>query len=220
MNFLLFFGALLALFLLARFINTTLFRLLYRQTGSVGMSAYVVAVIYFPGVVIHEFSHVFAALLLGVRVGKMEFMPVFANEQLKLGSVQIEKTDPLRKTLIGIAPVFGGLSAILVVLWAVTSQSQSLLWTLISAIFVYQVGSTMFSSKKDLEGTGVIFVVIFLIVGLLWFLNFPLLGLLDTGAGRFVGDLFGRAAYFLGIAVLLNTIIAVILGLIIYLRRK
>lgn len=78
------------------------------------------ALFFFPGVLLHEFSHYVVALLLGVPVGRFSLVPQVlpprANQQpdksarLQLGFVETSSTDILRDALIGTAPlVFGGL---------------------------------------------------------------------------------------------------------------
>lgn len=63
-----------------------------------------------PGTVLHELSHWLMALVLGVRVGKVElFRPRWSRqgqtEQVQLGVVQHQQTDWLRSKLIAVAPV-------------------------------------------------------------------------------------------------------------------
>jgi hypothetical protein len=81
----------------------------------------VALVVYFtlvlPGVVIHELSHWLVASLLGVRVRKLSIGPVRKgrSRQVSLGSVQVGNVDPLRASLIGLAPLLGGTAAILLI---------------------------------------------------------------------------------------------------------
>lgn len=83
-------------------------------------------------------------------------MPKQTEEGIKLGSAQIGQTDFIRRAIIGFAPVFLGLSIILG-----TSFFLSSWWSVIIVLFVlFEVGNTMFSSKKDMEGTAA-FLVIF-----------------------------------------------------------
>ena len=81
----------------------------------------VALVVYFtlvlPGVVIHELSHWLVASLLGVRVRKLSLGPVRKgrSRQVSLGSVQVGKVDPVRASLIGLAPLLGGTAVILLI---------------------------------------------------------------------------------------------------------
>lgn len=81
----------------------------------------VALVVYFtlvlPGIVVHELSHWLMASLLGVRVRKLSLGPVRKgrSRQVSLGSVQVGNVDPVRASLIGLAPLLGGTAVILLV---------------------------------------------------------------------------------------------------------
>lgn len=68
----------------------------------------------FPGVFLHELSHLVAAKSLGVRTGKFSLFPRRrGDDEVLLGSVQVSRTDPVRASLIGLAPLVAGCAAIL-----------------------------------------------------------------------------------------------------------
>jgi len=69
------------------------------------------SILVLPGTVIHELSHWLIAEILQVRTGEIVILPELASEgkEERLGSVQTERTDPLRGFLIGIAPFLTGL---------------------------------------------------------------------------------------------------------------
>lgn len=81
----------------------------------------VALIIYFvvvlPGVVIHELSHWLMAKLLGVRVSLPVFGPVRKgrSRRVSLGSVRVSRVDPVRASLIGVAPLLGGSAVILII---------------------------------------------------------------------------------------------------------
>lgn len=63
-----------------------------------------------PGVVIHEVSHFISAILLRVQVTKFSIVPrSLKNGQLRMGYVETKRTDFIRDSLIGIAPLISGL---------------------------------------------------------------------------------------------------------------
>jgi hypothetical protein len=73
------------------------------------------AMIFFPGVALHETSHWLTAKLLGVQTARFSLAPKRqANGVLRLGYVETAKVDFIREALIGIAPLVTG--SILVVL--------------------------------------------------------------------------------------------------------
>jgi hypothetical protein len=65
--------------------------------------------LFLPGIVVHELSHWLAAKLLGVRTGRISIQPTKKSRgRMRLGSVQVARADPLRSSLIGLAPLVGG----------------------------------------------------------------------------------------------------------------
>ncbi|GAP07349.1 MAG TPA: hypothetical protein DEQ80_03530 [Anaerolinea thermolimosa] len=67
------------------------------------------ALLFFPGVFLHEASHYLMARLLGVRTGRFSLLPrVISDGQLQLGFVETASADPLRDALIGAAPLLSG----------------------------------------------------------------------------------------------------------------
>src|ERR1035437_2432032 len=88
------------LFLLSRSISKTLSKF---------MSINFLSFLFLPGIIVHELSHILVAAILFVPVGSMEFAPKRHGNAVKLGSVEIAKTDPIRRSIIGCAPFFMGL---------------------------------------------------------------------------------------------------------------
>lgn len=73
-------------------------------------------VLLFPGIALHELSHWVAARLLGVKTGGISLHPEPRGKHgIRLGSVKVSKTDPLRDSLIGLAPLITGTAVILVI---------------------------------------------------------------------------------------------------------
>lgn len=155
MEYLYFISELVLLFFLSRILSQQLSKVFYHITRNEKMTIYLVAILFFPGVVIHETSHWLMAQLLFVPTGRVEFFPVLRGTELKLGSVAVAKTDPIRRALIGFAPFLFGTSILLILLFF----SSQLLFIperirgILIGYTVFEIGNTMFSSKKDLEGT-------------------------------------------------------------------
>lgn len=144
------------------------------------MSVYLLACIFFPGTFIHEMSHAMSALFLLVPFGKVELLPKYdeSEQGIKMGSVGIAKTDPVRRFLIGVAPFIFGTSIILIVIYFLSVDHLVGLswWKIVSSVFiVFEIGNMMFASKKDLEGAGelFIFVIIILLFGILLNVQLP-----------------------------------------------
>ncbi|MBI3739957.1 MAG: hypothetical protein HY258_12995 [Chloroflexi bacterium] len=85
------------------------------------------SIIFLPGVLLHEFSHYLMAVILGVRAAKFSLVPqMLPDGRLQLGYVETVKTDIVRDSLIGAAPLFSG--GLLVAYLAVTRLDLLPLW--------------------------------------------------------------------------------------------
>ena len=67
------------------------------------------ALLFFPGVLLHELSHFLMARLLLVRTAAFSMIPrMKSNGTVQLGYVSVKKVDSVRDALIGIAPMISG----------------------------------------------------------------------------------------------------------------
>lgn len=213
-----FFGALLLLFLLSRTVSVKLSQVFYRLTKSKLATINFMAILFFPGTVIHELSHFLMAALLFVPVGEMTFWPEMEDEHtVKLGSVQIAETDIFRRFLIGAAPFLFGVSLLLGSLFFVVSQHLlSNYWVVILMIYLaFEIGNTMFSSKKDMEGAlellGVIvfFIIVFYFLGV----RIPNLNVEILFNHPTVSEVFKQGSIFLLVPLGINIVILLLLRL-------
>ncbi len=88
-----------------------------------------------------------------VPVGRIAILPEVDGEEIHLGSVEIGQTDILRRTLIGVAPLLLGLAVIMGILWlSMDNLSTGPIWQkLLGLYLIFQIGNSMFSSRKDME---------------------------------------------------------------------
>jgi hypothetical protein len=128
------------------------------------------AVLFLPGTIIHELSHFIMAKLLFVYAGKIHLIPETVGSDVKMGTVVVGKTDILRRFLIGIAPFLYGTAIILTIIYVSIKYALTQnIWVIIGVVYiVFQIGNTMFPSKKDLEKTiilpifiGIVFVSLY-----------------------------------------------------------
>lgn len=164
------------LFFLSRTLTSTISLFFLKLTRSNNFSIQALAFLFLPGVIIHELSHWLIAEILFVPTGEIEFLPVVDGNDVKLGSVQIAKTDPFRRFFIGVAPLIIGLSVILLIFQFISPISPTLSYkSLLFAYVIFEIGNTMFSSKKDLDGVLAFIIFAFLFISLLFFLQIPVI---------------------------------------------
>lgn len=151
---------LLLSFISGRYIEAS-FVLLMRIVRSRTIAVTVMTIVLFPGTVIHELSHLFTAEILGVRTGKLTLAPEsIEGNDIQSGSVAIAKTDPFRRTLIGIAPFVNGIAALTALSWwftMIVTQGQFILLDIrLSLVLIFYliltISTTMFTSKEDMAG--------------------------------------------------------------------
>lgn len=103
-------AASLGLFVLAqRRLHREMQHVLLLVTRRPALALGIFSLIFFPGVVLHEASHFLMARLLLVRTVGFSLLPkAMPNRTLRLGYIETRPTDPLRDTLIGLAPLISG----------------------------------------------------------------------------------------------------------------
>ncbi len=129
------------------------------------------SIIFVPGVLLHELSHYLAAVVLGVPAARFSLLPqMLPDGRLQLGYVETVKTDIVRDSLIGAAPLFAGGSLVaylsitrlgLLPMWDVLRNGQfNLFWlglTLLPQVrdfplwfyLIFTISSTMLPSRSD-----------------------------------------------------------------------
>lgn len=209
----LFFAELISLFLLSKILTRRLSNLFYRITKSQKATIYLMAFLFFPGTVIHELSHVLMAGILFIPTGHIELWPKLEGNYVKLGSVAIAETDIFRRFLVGAAPfLLGTLLLLSMLFYAAQNNLFGNQWfVLLLGYVAFEIGNTMFSSKKDMEGTLELLAAL-LFFGLVFYflgVRIPAVNLESFFANPTVLQVFQQGSIFLlvplGIDVLLFT---------------
>lgn len=211
------------LFLLSKALTRSLSRFLSIQALSF---------LFLPGIVIHELSHLLTAGILFVPVGEIEFMPKLIEGGVKLGSVAIARTDPVRRAIIGFAPVLIGF-AIIIGLTYFFVNSSSIVQTIepnssweigirvFIVYFIFAVSNTMFSSSKDMEGTVEILIALLIIFVVSYFLGFrPQVSFIERVLTKGVLDIVQKSTIFLLAPISIDLLILGIIRVFIRIRSR
>ncbi len=100
---------LLPLVILQRLLHREIQAVLLILTRNPAMTVGVFSLIFLPGVFLHESSHFLMAKILGVPTGNFSLVPrPLSDGRLQLGYVETARMDPLRDSLIGLAPLISG----------------------------------------------------------------------------------------------------------------
>lgn len=182
MEIVLFFVLFGVMLFLQRWLQQHIQGLTFAVTGNPGCAVRVLFLVLLPGVLLHEGSHWLVANILGVRTGKVSIgLGKMRGKNFSLGSVTVERSDPLRESLIGVAPFISGLLAVWLVmglgfgLWSPTSIQEvydTIVGTLLDPLtwvalyLVFAVSTSMIPSESDREPWGVI-IAIFAAIGAL-----------------------------------------------------
>lgn len=178
------------LLLIERWIHRHLQGTMLLLTGDREMAVVLYALPLMPGILLHEISHAVVAKLLGVRVGRVSVRPKLTNERIQLGFVPVEETDPVRASLIGLAPLLTGSGVILLIgylFFGIGGVQRAFVegsWTGLIARFVemvrapdvwlwayliFAVSNTMLPSRSDRESWTPVLLFLVIAAVLIWF---------------------------------------------------
>jgi len=214
----LFFSLLILLFLLSKLVTRSLSLLFYQITRSHQATIYLMAFLFFPGTVIHEISHFLMAGILFVPVGHVELWPKVEGNYIKLGSVQIAQTDIFRRFLIGAAPfLFGTLLLLVMLFYAAQNNLFNNQWfALLLGYAAFEIGNTMFSSNKDMEGALELLAALLLFGVIFYFLGvrLPSISFESFFRNELITQVFKNGTIYLLVPLGINVALLTILSLL------
>lgn len=181
--------ALVALLYLQRWMHREIQAVFLILTRHPGITIGIFALIFIPGVFLHELSHFIMAQILRVRTGRFSLVPTpMPDGRLQMGYVETERSDFVRDSLVGAAPILFGTLILawvaverlqLAVMWDVLRNNQMDLFLLGLTILprlpdfwlwfylAFTVSSTMMPSESDRQSWTPPLVVIAIFLGLL-----------------------------------------------------
>jgi len=174
----LFFILLTLLFFLAEKISTQFYGLLFLLTQNKEFCLAALSAVILPGTAIHELAHFLTASILRVPTGQLSIFPTVEEEgQVKTGKLTLGKTDPFRLAVIGLAPMFIGLTVIYTTGKVFFPNIQIILDTnnwipnILGLYLLFTTSVTMFSSNKDLESLWIAAPIIFIMFASLYMIG-------------------------------------------------
>ncbi len=220
MSILLFAGIFVLTLLLQQWLHRHIQGLTLVLTGNPGCAPRALFYLLWPGVLLHEMSHYVTARLLLVPVGRLRVGLGRANTRhISFGSVNVGRTDPVRDSLVGVAPFLVGVGCIWLLagvgfgLWPNSSLSAELVlkriaaqssgWTTWLALYlIFAVSTAMIPSESDREPWGPVVTVFGLGVGILFLMGWaPRVPPDFVQAAR---QLVDALTFALGVAVIVN----------------
>jgi hypothetical protein len=184
-----------------------------------------------PGVLLHEMSHLLTAWLLRVRVRRFRIGPrrKGQGQQFTLGSVDIARTDPIRASLIGLAPLVAGCAAILLIservfhieTLPVLGNQES--WGHLNAIYrtpdfwlwtylILSIGNAMLPSAADRQSWGIALGFVAFVGAVLYFTG--LLEAVSVPLSRWGTNSVNQLAYAFAVMVVVDGAFVVVLFVI------
>jgi len=150
--------------LTSSYIQSSLYYFLRKIMVPENISIYIVSIFFVIGTLIHELSHAVTCLFLGGRVGTISLLPQqVGSTEIRYGQVEVEKLDPLRNTLIGIAPLIWGILLIILFSSLISLQDLELL-DYVLLFLIFQISNSMFLSNSDLVYFKILFGIFFIVI--------------------------------------------------------
>lgn len=160
---------LIILFFITKITLRELFFLFHRLFRSQTLSNIAIAILFFPGTVVHELAHFFTAVVIFLKVRELQLLPEWDHKSIKLGHVAYERKDPLRGFIVGIAPLFVGIAVLFFILLSFPLPASTAEITLLVGYLIFAISSTMFSSPQDLVDAGIIIPIGLILYGVSFF---------------------------------------------------
>lgn len=199
----------------------------YLLTGDGQIALALYFLIMLPGVLLHETSHVLAAWFLRVKVRRFSIgIRPGRGQKIALGSVEIAHTDPIRSSVIGLAPLTSGCAAILLIgsrvlgLDGLTAFDWQRFRGVLQGIYhtpdfwlwmylVFAIGNAMLPSEADRRSWRAVGLFLALASAVFYFTG--LFDVYSDSLGRWIGGGASQLAYAFAVIIAVDVIVAVLL---------
>jgi len=202
--------------------------LLARRFGcSLSGSIWLYALMTLPGVLLHEISHFLTAALFGLRTGTIALLPmIHPDGGVELGSVQVEKCDPFRQSIVGLAPLLFGLPMViwlstqlipLPFSWDIFHHSWGLIfWLKTYALITFSLH--LFPSRKDMAAWPIVGLLFGVFAGTALIMGFkmPSSQLFATHVSGFIY----QSTYGVGLAIVASCCLLLVIESLLFLSRR
>lgn len=209
---------LIALTIVSHRLTQSLYLVNYRIFHNRTVAITILTILLFPGTVVHELAHLFVAEILRVRTGKLTLVPESLDgSEIKAGGVMIAETDPFRRTLIGLAPVYVGIVALATASYFLLQNINNInLITIIIFYIMFAISNSMFSSQEDMKGVVPFTITVSLFAGAAYMagLRIGLTGELLTGIIRVIETLVRSLGVVIGVNIAVLLLVSVSLSIL------
>ena len=207
----LFIFELIILYIVSGALSKQIFKLLDSLLHNRKRTMWLFAILFLPGTTIHELSHWLMATILFVPTGDISIMPKLEENKINLGHAEIGKSDLFRRFFIGVAPFISGLTIIFLTIHFFENDLSTAVNLLILGFVVFQIGNTMFSSKRDWQGAWVVILIFAAIITALYILNIPVHEYIFTNK---VSEIVKTADVFLLIPILVDLVLVILIKIL------
>lgn len=182
----------------------------------------IVSMLYFPGTIIHEMSHFFAAIILFLNVKDIRIFPQFEDDHIRLGSVSFEKKDFVRGILVGIAPFLFAMLIFFTISTNALYPTNNFGLNILFGYLIYTISSTMFSSKKDIVDLIYIIPLAIILLGAgYFFLGFNIIDFFNQDfVKRITNRFFENVNFYLLFSLIINIVLLGVLKSLVFLLKR
>ena len=180
-----------------------------------------VSILYFPGTVIHEMSHFFAAIILFLNVKDIRLFPEFEDDHIRLGSVVFEKKDFFRGLLVGIAPLIFAFLIFFTISTYSLYPTNNVGLNILFGYIIFAISSTMFSSKKDIVDLIYIVPLVIIITGAIYLFDLNIFSLFKSESiNKIIFVFFEKVNFYLFFSLVINIVLLGVLKVAVFLLKR